>query len=603
MNVIGFIFIFILLNFNLLGSETYKIYDSKDGRIEELSGDWEFHCEEFSSTTESDKEIKIISIPSSWRDSECNGEILSAKGKFRYRIIIKGETREKGLSLFLPVAGTSMIAYWNGRLVHSAGDFLNGQPGFKPATVPISFEENNELIIDVANYDDRFGGLWYAPIIGKTTELRSIRRTRLVIDLFLSGLLFFFGIYTLLVFINIRNSLFLLIGLFSLGISFRNMVEGERIFHIIFSTDWWYTLIAIAHLSIYLSFPFLYIFIKALFKIKKWRWWEIIPMGVIILYSLLVLFTKPTFYTEFLNYAMFSLFTMVIILLVFTIRATIKGQSNAKYILLGMFFLVCAGIHDAVRFASFSYSFELVPIGLLAFVFMNIFVIERRERKLSVITEKLEHRLNEKLDTVKKLVPKSAFKFIESSISIEDLEDIKNYDSFKFTTMFADLRGFTKISETRSPEEVLLFINNFLKRIVPPILAEGGHILEYQGDGILVYFTTGAETCLIASIEMQKALRDAISKQELPDLEMGIALHAGKGVFTLLGNEKRAEPVLVSPAISEVQDLEMACAKFSLPIVFSVGFYECLGLEAMSESRYVGNLGKTHIYSLKENLV
>src|SRR5215212_1083789 len=54
--------------------------------------------------------------------------------------------------------------------------------------------------------------------------------------------------------------------------------------------------------------------------------------------------------------------------------------------------------------------------------------------------------------------------------------------------LFADMRGYTRLSSSLSPEEAVELLNTYFDCLVPPIEEEGGEVLKYLGDGLLAIF-------------------------------------------------------------------------------------------------------------------
>src|SRR5215217_8138933 len=59
--------------------------------------------------------------------------------------------------------------------------------------------------------------------------------------------------------------------------------------------------------------------------------------------------------------------------------------------------------------------------------------------------------------------------------------------------LFADMRDYTRLTATLSPEEAVQLLNGYFDCLVPPIEAEGGEVLKYMGDGLLAIFREPAE--------------------------------------------------------------------------------------------------------------
>jgi sigma-B regulation protein RsbU (phosphoserine phosphatase) len=125
--------------------------------------------------------------------------------------------------------------------------------------------------------------------------------------------------------------------------------------------------------------------------------------------------------------------------------------------------------------------------------------------------------------------------------------------------LMSDLRGFSALSEQLGPEAVFSLLNRYLGRMTEVILAHGGTINEFIGDGILVLFgaptarpddATRAVRCASA---MQDALRELNAEgqtQGHPDLRMGIGLHTGVVIAGHIGGRDRAAYTVVGPVVN-----------------------------------------------------
>ncbi|HNJ66625.1 MAG TPA: 7TM-DISM domain-containing protein, partial [Turneriella sp.] len=441
-----------VLNLPLLAQVTERVYDSEKARLESLSGTWQLYCEDgLPSSAEAVTVPHTIHVPGTWRGYSCPQGKLPGTGRHRFHLVISGKMQPYGLALYFPIAGTSMIAYWNGYKIHEAGDVAAGKPGFRTATVPIAFSERNDLVIDVANFDDRYGGLWQVPQIGSVNELRTVRKFRFIMDGFVAGLLAFLALYNLSVYAGIRNRLYLFLGLFALGISLRNLIESERIAHALLGPEYWYVLIRFAHLSLYAGFIFFFAYVKRLFALDRWRWWELVPVSALVAYDLLVLLTPPVFFTEFLNGALVALLTLGVQTLVYTVMAVRRGQRGANILLGGMILLFAASINDVFFNFAFSATIELVPLALLVFVLMNAVGLELMQYRLRKFSAQLDASISERRTSLERLAPGLAQRFVQASSSKSAIFSSREKVPVRFAALFADLRGFTALSESRSP--------------------------------------------------------------------------------------------------------------------------------------------------------
>jgi adenylate cyclase len=82
----------------------------------------------------------------------------------------------------------------------------------------------------------------------------------------------------------------------------------------------------------------------------------------------------------------------------------------------------------------------------------------------------------------------------------------------KITVLFADIRGFTSISEKEKPEKVVGLLNKFFSAMTDIIFENGGTLDKYIGDGLMALFGGRRRQRTLnsvkAAVTMQKKLRD-----------------------------------------------------------------------------------------------
>jgi adenylate cyclase len=112
----------------------------------------------------------------------------------------------------------------------------------------------------------------------------------------------------------------------------------------------------------------------------------------------------------------------------------------------------------------------------------------------------------------------------------------------KITVLFADIRGFTSISEKEKPEKVVGLLNKFFSAMTDIIFENGGTLDKYIGDGLMALFgapTASEEDALNsvkAAVTMQKKLAEInpeFRAEGLPEISMGIGLHTGRRDYRL----------------------------------------------------------------------
>jgi len=115
------------------------------------------------------------------------------------------------------------------------------------------------------------------------------------------------------------------------------------------------------------------------------------------------------------------------------------------------------------------------------------------------------------------------------------------------TILFADLRGFTEISDHMPPDRVAAMLNNFFDEMIEVIRKYRGTIDKIIGDGILATFgatkerPADTERALACAIEMQLAMDRVNARNRvdgLPDIQMGIGINTGEVMVGNIGSEK-----------------------------------------------------------------
>jgi adenylate cyclase len=135
------------------------------------------------------------------------------------------------------------------------------------------------------------------------------------------------------------------------------------------------------------------------------------------------------------------------------------------------------------------------------------------------------------------------------------------------TVLFADLVGFTVLSESVDPSVLVGILNGYFERMSRAITDHRGHVSTFIGDGILALFGALAPNpwqgndALHAALAMRGALaayNRELEAQGLPQLSIGVGLHRGVGIAGLVGSEELKEFAIVGRTVNvaaRVQDL------------------------------------------------
>ncbi|TDQ09165.1 adenylate cyclase [Phyllobacterium brassicacearum] len=131
---------------------------------------------------------------------------------------------------------------------------------------------------------------------------------------------------------------------------------------------------------------------------------------------------------------------------------------------------------------------------------------------------------------------------------------------------FADLRGFTLLSERSAIPDVLAHLNTWFGTIGEVVEAHGGEVLKFMGDAVLAIFPTSAEhnretacqKALAAAQEMclrseaENAQRRSL---DTPPVVHGLALHFGEVAYGNVGASHRLDFTVIGPAVNRASRL------------------------------------------------
>ena len=149
---------------------------------------------------------------------------------------------------------------------------------------------------------------------------------------------------------------------------------------------------------------------------------------------------------------------------------------------------------------------------------------------------------------------------------------LDNPESFKLggvnqtiTVLFADIRGFTRISEHAPPEKIVGLLNRYFSAMTDIIFAHGGTLDKYLGDGLMALFgaptTTpeDASNALNAAVAMQRriiGINSELKSEGLAEIGVGIGLHTGEVTVGYIGSERRSEYTAIGDAVNTAARLE-----------------------------------------------
>lgn len=144
--------------------------------------------------------------------------------------------------------------------------------------------------------------------------------------------------------------------------------------------------------------------------------------------------------------------------------------------------------------------------------------------------------------------------------------------------LFADLRGFTALSERRLPFDVVFILNEYLGLMSELVRRNGGVVDKYIGDSVMALFgiagrpETGSRQALLAAADMIEeldVLNDRLRTQVAETLRIGIGVHTGPAILGRIGGGANDELTALGDTVNIASRLETATKEVGTTLVVS----------------------------------
>jgi adenylate cyclase len=159
--------------------------------------------------------------------------------------------------------------------------------------------------------------------------------------------------------------------------------------------------------------------------------------------------------------------------------------------------------------------------------------------------------------------------------------------------LFADICGFTTISETKKPEEVSEFLANFFSCAVEAIFAHGGTLDKFIGDAVMAFFGApiAQEDHAVRAVRAGLTMRHLVDQWNaeraiagLPPVLIRVGINSGPAVVGNVGTEKRVDYTVLGTSVNIASRLESGVAKPG-EVVISQNTYERVRDQFRTESK------------------
>ena len=148
----------------------------------------------------------------------------------------------------------------------------------------------------------------------------------------------------------------------------------------------------------------------------------------------------------------------------------------------------------------------------------------------------------------------------------------------ELTVLFADIRGFTGIAESLSPEALVQLLNDYLTRMTEQVFRHEGLLDKYIGDAILavygapIHHPDHAKRACRTALDMVRAARHMQIEQQgqgLPPFDLGIGINTGPMVVGNMGSKTRFDYTVIGDAVNLGSRIEALNKQYGTHILIS----------------------------------
>jgi adenylate cyclase len=183
---------------------------------------------------------------------------------------------------------------------------------------------------------------------------------------------------------------------------------------------------------------------------------------------------------------------------------------------------------------------------------------------------------------------KSAFQhYVPAKVVDEITENIEKLklggEKRELSVLFSDIRGFTTISETLPPEDLVRLLNTYLTRMTNQVFKHDGLLDKYIGDAIMAVYgapihrpdhaVLACETALDMMREL-RGLQEEWRHDKRPAIDIGIGINTGTMIVGNMGSVNRFDYTVIGDAVNLGSRIEHLNKEYGTHILLSEFTYE-----------------------------
>lgn len=341
---------------NLINRGIFDINSIQQNGYSQLNGEWNFYWDqyiEFDSLGNLDLERKnTIKVPRKWNLLHDSLK-TKAFGKAVYHIKVKNDKAQQlELRLLMPVTSAYRVfinnfeVYTSGNTGHDG----NYKPSHDSPVIPFWVEDKDfDIYIEVANYSNRYGGIYSDVYLGKFPQLKNTKNRSLFFDLFVIFFIFGVSLYSLSVFvIDRKREVYLWYGLTLLFSTIRLVATSEFPIKMLFPDISFYMIDKMRYLGFSIGFAFGAKFLSVYFKDNSFvKLFMKIIIGIMALISVAFMVTPLWMGSYIITFNLFVSGVMMVYTCYLGLLHFFKADIYKAFTIGSFAFLIMLG-HDAL---------------------------------------------------------------------------------------------------------------------------------------------------------------------------------------------------------------------------------------------------------------
>ncbi|MBU0929302.1 MAG: adenylate/guanylate cyclase domain-containing protein, partial [Spirochaetes bacterium] len=493
---------------------------------------------------------------------------------------------------------SAATVFVNGRPSQSHGrpgrSAAEEEPGWYSLVSPAEAGPDGRLdiVIHASNFADRQGGTRSSLLFGDFGAVAATRERAVAYELFVAGAIVAMGAYYLgLYAFRRKESAALWFGLLCLALALRVLCYDEYYVLSLAPGLPWRALFDLGYLTFTAAVALFAAFVGATFPEEFPRPAVLASAAVAGAYSALVA-VAPTRVSS-LGLAWFQVAAVAVGLgaAVAILLAARRGRQGAGLFGLGFLAMFGAAVYDMLVSAGVLRGAFVTQMGMVGFLFALSLILTRRFAAAFYLAEAMSGNLARMNRSLERFVPRQFLGFLNRS-TIEEIQ-LGDSSAEEMAILFVDVRSFSRLAESSTPEETFAFINEYLARVGPAVRAHGGFIDKYLGDGFMALFPGGSESAILCALDVQARVAAYNLEREAsgrPAIKVGIGAHSGSLMLGTIGEELRMDGTVVSDAVNLASRLEGVSKEYDLGIAASERVLADLPDPTAFRMRFIGKV-------------